>query len=375
MRKSVLFVFMTLVLCYCYGQHIEVKTFNSFPVSEKLSHSKVTIHEPLTPTSIYLLDSIVVLIDSNLDHALHFYNISDWSLIAKYGKRGDGPGEVIKPKFHGQFVQERGETYLWLSDYRTFKLKKLSLNKMMSNENAEPEVSLKMRPQIAWIYADIYAVSDNEFIGPVTGDIIGVTEDKEAGRFYRYNVKDQSISWMPNFPKQKLSVPQEKIGYLYSSASTFNSKTKKIASAMKFYDRVDIVDVIKGEVLTIVQKDKVGLKEVDLKDERSLIPPETMSYYTRAYSTERYIYLIYSNITYQEGNEVFQGIGQNVPKEQLHVFDWKGIPVFKGELDKWALGSFFVDEKTWTLYAINNEQEDEEDMIILYSLPKLDNKY
>lgn len=374
MRAVWFLTFITILHGCGYGQKKEIKTFNSFPITEDLEHVKVEVKEPLTPSSIYLLDTLVVLIDRNLDHAIHFYNISNWSSIAKYGKRGNGPAEMRKPKFHGQFIRENDEVYLWFSDFQSYKLKKMNLKEMINNINAEPIISHKLPPELALTYKEIYAIGDNEFIGTVEGDVIGFSGGKKAGRFFRLEMDKKNIEWMPNFPKQKLKVPQDKIGYLYSSTSTFNDRTKQIASAMMLYDRIDIVDVMRDEVLTVVQEDKVKLKEVDLRDDNRLFPLETRFYYSLAYSTDRYVYLLYSNTSEKQSVEFSQGKQPNVPKLQLHVFDWNGTPIYRGQLDKWALGSFFVDEKSWKLYAINNQPENEDDMIISYSLAKLGNE-
>ena len=368
-----LFFIFTLQGCG-HGQTIDIKPYNSFPKSESLKNSKIQINEVLYPESIHLIDDLVVIMDQKSDYAVHFYKLSDWSLIAKYGTRGNGPAEVQTLKFHGQSVKENNETYLWFSDFKTFRLKKINLSGMISNIQTEPTVSYKLPPELAMTYKDIYAISDNEFVGTVEADVIGITGNLKAGRFFHLNMNDKSIQWTPNFPEQKLQEPKNKLGYLYSSRTTFNNTTHQIASGMKHFNRIDIIDVLKDKVLTVVHKDNVKVREVDLRHESFLIPPDTKYYYSSGYSTDRFIYFLYSNTTPQQGSDFWNGLISDYPNIQLHVFDWEGNPIYRAEFDKPSLGSFFVDEKTWKLYAIDGYPENEDDMIISYNLPNLLNE-
>ena len=59
------------------------------------------------------------------------------------------------------------------------------------------------------------------------------------------------------------------------------------------------------------------------------------------------------------------------PNRQLQVFDWLGNPVYHAQLDKPSLGTFFVDERTGKMYAIDGYPENEDDMIVSYQLPVL----
>ncbi|KYG80519.1 TolB-like protein [Roseivirga ehrenbergii] len=370
-RTAALLIFTFTIYGYGYGQTRDIKPYNSFPKNESLKHSKIQINEVLYPESIHLIDDLAIIMDQKSDYAVHFFKLSDWSLIAQYGTRGNGPAEVQTLKFHGQFIKEGNETYLWFSDFKTFRLKKISLSGMLNNIKTEPVISYKLPPELAMTYDDIYAVSDNEFIGTIQGNIFDFTDDPKAGRFFNLNMSDKNIKWTPNFPEQKLQGPKEKLGYLYSSHTTFNNSTNQIASALRYYDRIDIIDVVKDKALTVVQEDNVKFKEVDLTDDYYLTPPKTRFYNGLGYSTDKFIYFFYSNTTAQQGIDFYKGLTSNYPNKELLVFDWEGNPVYHAQLDKPSLGSFFVDEKTWKLYAIDGYPENEDDMIISYSLPNL----
>jgi hypothetical protein len=224
--------------------------------------------------------------DEKSEYAVHFYKLSDWSLVAKYGRRGDGPAEVRTLKFHGQSVVENNETYLWFSDFGTFKLKKISLSGMLKDMSTEPIISHKLPPELAMTYKDIYAISDTEFVGTVEGDVFSFSGNTEAGRFFHLDMSDKEVNWIPNFPEQNLKEPKKKMGYVYSSKTTFNATTNQIASGMRYYDRIDIIDVKKDKALTVVQEDNIEVQEVDLRDDFRLIPPSTKSYYGFGYSSE-----------------------------------------------------------------------------------------
>lgn len=370
-RAAALFIFTFTICGYGYGQTRDIKPYKSFPKSENLTHSNVQMDEVLYPSSIHLIDDLVIIMDKKSDYAVHFFKLSDWSLVAQYGTRGNGPAEVQTLKFHGQYVKEDNETYLWFSDFKTFRLKKISLSGMLNNIKTEPVISYKLPTELAMTYDDIYAVSDNEFIGTVQGNIFDFTDDPKAGRFFYLNMSDKKIKWTPNFPEQKLQGPKEKLGYLYSSHTTFNNSTNQIASALRYYDRIDIIDVVKDKALTVVQEDNVKFKEVDLTDDYRLTPLNTRFYNGLGYSTDKFIYFFYSNTTAQQGIDFYKGLTSNYPNQELLVFDWNGNPIYHAQLDRFNLGSFFVDEKTWKLYAIDRSPENEDDMIISYSLPNL----
>ena len=369
-RSTFLLCFVSILSTECIGQVLETKTYSSFPKELSLRHSKVAIREALTPNTIHLHDSVVILVDQNADPAIHFYNIKDWSLISSYGKRGDGPAEVRIPKFHGQLVYEKDNVYLWFSDFRTTKLLKLNFKDILNNINTEPETSLKMPYEVGMLYDDIFALSDTKFVGTVQGNVVDFTGEN-SGRFFKADVKNKSISWIPNFPEQTLENPEGKIGHLYSSETVINLQSNLLASAMRFYDRIDIVDVTENKVLTIVHEDEVEPKEVDLRHDSRLIPPQTRYYYGKGFATANHLYFWYGNFTEQQSIDYFDGKISEFPNLQLKVFDWEGYPVLKVQVDKHNLGSFFVDEKTWTLYAIDHDPEKEDEVIVSYQLPNL----
>lgn len=352
------------------GQIREIRTYKSFAKEADLKHSKIHIKEAVTPTTIQLWEDTVVLVDKNSDPAIHFYNLNNWSLIGSYGMRGDGPAEVRVPKFHGQFVQENNKTYLWFSDFRSTKLLKLGLKDMIEDIGTEPAISLKMPYEVGMLYDDIYAMSDTEFVGTVQGNVVDFTGEN-SGRFFISDVRKKSLNWIPNFPNQSLETPPEKVGYLYSSQTTWNEERKKLASGMSFFDRIDIIDPFKNSVLTVVQEDNKELKEVDLGDDHYLIPPNIRYFYGQGYNTNSYIYFLYQKTTGQQSMDFYDGKVSTLPNLELHVFDWNGNAILKGKLDRHNLGSFFVDEKTWNLYAIDHDPEKEDEVIVSYQLPNL----
>ncbi len=372
--KIFICLFLLTVLEGCgYGQSREVKTFRAFPAKGQLEHSVVQVSEPITPNTIHLIDNTVVLVDRNAEHAIQFYDIKDWSLKGVYGRRGDGPGEMKSPKFHGQFVREKDETYLWFSDIRNYKLKKIGLQAMIGNSSAEPNVSLRLPAELALSYKDIFAINNNEFIGTIEGDIIGLSGNENAGRFFRFE-KGEPITWIANFPEQKLEVPQKKVGYLYASRVAFNNQTNRLASGMVYYDRVDFVSVLNNEVITVVQEDNQEVNEVDLNGDGYLIPLDVTNFYVSAYGTKNFVYFFYSNSTNQQVVDYYDGKSSSISNLQLHVYDWNATPIYRAELDKWALGSFFVDEQTWQLYATDSDPVSEDEIIVSYQLPKLLNE-
>ncbi|OEK04161.1 hypothetical protein BFP71_11790 [Roseivirga misakiensis] len=345
--------------------------YDSFQVNDVLTHQVHKISEPLSPSRIDIIDSLVLMIDYKMEHAFHFYKISDWSYLGGFGKVGDGPDEVKMPRFHGQFVKKNDETFFWVSDFRTYDLKKINLYDLLATGDAVPKVRLKLPPVLTWTYNDIYAISDEEFIGTVEGDVSKEALGVESGRFFSYKSQGDTVTWLPNWPIQETEVDAEKIGYLYSSFSSFNSSTNQVVSSMKFYDRIDLVDVINNSVSTLIQNGNESIKEVDLKDDRYLIPPNAMNYNGFNYATTNYIYQLYNKFSESDSKDFFAGRQNAIPMYELRVFDWSGKAIYKATLDKRRLGRFFVDENTWTMYVINNGREQEEDLIISYQLKDL----
>lgn len=345
----------------------DYKVFDSFPITENLEHEVFSLNELLTPSTIHLIDTIVVLVDERADYSFHFYDVRDWAYLGKYGKRGNGPEELGKPIFHGQFTRDAGQRFFWFSDFNTFKLRKVNLERALIDDVIKPDITDVLPPELAMTYDDVYAISDKEFVGTVQGDL---GDYDEFGRFFRFEVGNSQISWVSNFPKQELKVERDKIGYLYSSRSTFNPATKQIASAMKYYDRLDVIDVAKNNVLTIVEKGKEETEEVDMRHRRSLIPPDVKTYSSYVNSSEKYIYQLYRVSTGNDEREYFEGNKNVMSKFQLRVFDWEGNPVYRAVLDSINLFSFFIDEVSWKMYAINYDRENENEFIMSYDLKK-----
>lgn len=234
----------------------------------------------------------------------------------------------------------------------------MSLGEVFSDSLPSVKNTYRLPPELALTYDDIYYFDENTLIGTVSGDI-------QSGRFFFIDLATNNLSWIPNFPQQNLEVPKQKTGYLYSSATTFHNELGIIASGMKLFDRIDFVNMSSKEVFTSVQQDNAELKEVDLNSDSRLFPLETKFFYQRAFGTDKYAYFLYSGSTELESTQ------DRMKPLQLHVFDWAGRPIYKAQLDNNALGSFFVDERKWTLYAINHGREIESEILVSYDLSNL----
>lgn len=123
--KKLINYIIVIVIVFCIAcssdrENTEVlRVFKQFPISESLTANNVSLKGTITPRSISIIDTLAIVIDRNTETPFHLFSLPDWNLLKSFGKIGDGPNEVQRPIFHGQYEKKNSGNIFWFSDLRT----------------------------------------------------------------------------------------------------------------------------------------------------------------------------------------------------------------------------------------------------------------
>lgn len=338
MYKRVTFVLlfaMPLVLTSCI-ENCRRQAFSYFESVYNLEGRNAGITENYKSCRIRVYDSLYILIDTPDDsHQIHIYN-KDFRYILSSGRTGRGPGEIVNPLF-GPLNIEDG--IIWYLDMGRRELLKFPVDSMLSNPGFLPHESVPIPQDIFVIvqytpfkdglisFSDIYSRNFLISFFNRTGDIVDTLGIKKREEFDNLNIsRDQFI-----------------VPYLYD----MHPNGELYAIAYQFSDIISVVDS-KGEIVAFSR----GPDGIDQAPVQTGNPEITT--YADLRCDENYIYALY----YGDQNDEEQSSGI------LHVFDWKGNPIAKINLEQPA-HSFTIDNNLGRIVTFSPMSGD----IVYYDLP------
>ena len=267
--------------------------------NDTLTFHKVDSIELWCTHDMTIRNHCLVIADYCQKEKLYFYRLNDFQFLKSTGRAGKGPQDFKFPFFlKGANV---ASDELLIYDAELAKCKTFRINPTSTD-------SLVYWMKETKIPAEIIASTD---MAQIKNTFYG-SQDSGKGMFFIHPIESDRVEWVPyppsipNYeeaPEANLSVKQNRI--------TVNPNKKRIATAMKFYNQLFLYNT-KGEVL----KGGTFREEIAPKIVNNQIDTSTKIFFTQIYSTDKYIYLVLSDMHYREK------ASSNWQPSQVAIFDW-----------------------------------------------------
>ncbi len=295
--------------------------------------------------AISVYDSLMIFVDSSYpDHFMTVFNLNTNQQVASLLAKGKGPGEFYDITYTDQFISNDHSIKLWLSEYPRDKIILLNLTESIKKGETmiDSTISIEWKEKWQSPFSQVFVLND---------DIVFAKDQNE--RLY-YN----SPSYMPGkYHFYEGSIDRELKSYaLYNEAvplangmdvqiltslDRIKPDNCKLAMAMRTIAQINILDIETG-----VQKG-FRLKNTPGFDYLSYKHNQYKFFYTDICVDNDFIYALFANIPYTEA--IWNA-------QEVHVFDWNGVPVCKINLDK-KLVRMSLNPKGRILYGMGDEDE------------------
>ena len=95
---------MLLFLCSCVShdkyENAKSFSFEDFPVQKELVGNVLEFDSLIMrPRDIFVSDSVLVVIEMGMDKLFHLYNLNSRKYMASHIIRGNGPDDMLSPRF------------------------------------------------------------------------------------------------------------------------------------------------------------------------------------------------------------------------------------------------------------------------------------
>ncbi|MFA8432935.1 MAG: BF3164 family lipoprotein [Marinifilaceae bacterium] len=294
------------------------------------------------PTTVLIKDSLGIFWDWNGENYLTCYDLKQQKAICAFGKKGNGPGEILRP-FRLDWNRNKSEVDVYvieLNQIHSYQLKDLVDSVIVDRKQ-------KVKPTKANFRSAIY-INDSLVMGE--GYFFGC-----ENRFGLYNLKSKKFTGFAQYPEDD---HPETISIFKSSAYQcilMKHPSKEFVLAANGYSPMfDIIDVSTQKIIH-----KRHYKYPDY------VPPASNEYtgkisvpikrtnidgFAGVDVTEEKIYMLFSGRTYEEYKDRCQY------GNFILVYDWEGNPLKAYQVDL-DLKSIAVDEKLNRIYAIAVDDE------------------
>lgn len=334
----VLFTSVCLFSCDLNNAHAESSRsqVDDYPLLESV---EIPIDTVLFRYATYfrVQGDIVVIFDlHNSDYYCHTFIYPDFKYISSFGKRGEGPNEILI----ADNIRWAGEEEMWVLDNAKNRMTRYSGIARGKMPRLEEHVKLEKTLMRALDF-DVY--NQNQVVIPdYSGEKRFSWVDLPSGKLHH--------KWMdiPMENKTILKNSPHAAAAGWRSFMAFTPNKKHLVTVNQFADRLDIYQVADGTLVTTIGS---GNKEprFEITPKGYGIPTGGICHYD-VQVTNRYIYTIYDGRSFKET----QGLGSGYKQggQLLRIYTHKGELLKGYKLDRFITG-IYVDETTGILYGLD----------------------
>jgi len=308
--------------------------YTDFPEERQLVAEEIRLDTVLFryPFRIKVLNDLALVLDlHNMDHYMHAFSYPDWRHLASFGKRGDGPEELLS----AETFQVNSPDSVWILDANKMKITRWSVDVQEGNTCCREEILLDK----ALIRTLDFKETANGFIVP---DYSGE---------YRYHILDRkgkilkSCGTIPTEKKQK-EIPVA-LAQAWRSFMDYDKECQKLSLVTQL-----------GEVLEVIYlNDSIGSVMYGASGEPEYqvyqgegVPVGIMGF-SDVQITRNAIYTVFHGRTFKEiEQDMLKGMASEDGGRFIYVFDPEGKPLRKYILDR-AVYGISVDEEKGVIFA------------------------
>ncbi len=348
--KCMLLILAGLSFFSCVKLNSETHlSYRDFPQKNYCVSSEIILDTVLFryPFRIKVFDEKAIVLDlHNPDHYYHLFSYPDFKPVASFGRRGNAPGEVLS-----------GENIIFKNCDTIYTLD--------SNKNEIQHWSLPAENNPVKLRETI--TLDNDLLRPLDFTILDdstflIPDYSGNNRFCFINNKGEVIARHGQIVTKnaKKTIPGPALAQAWRSFVDYNPKNKVLAMVTQLGEVLEIYHLND----TLSHFTSIGPHGEPTYDvfKGHAIPAGIMGF-SDVFVADRYIYTVFHGQSFKEislqGNSALDG------GKYIYVFDLKGSPVCKIELDR-NVYAIYPDESTGKLIAldVNSDQP-----ILEYKLP------
>lgn len=292
----------------------------------------------MKPEQIIIDSSFILVFDSKTLKKFHIFDY-DLNLLNSYITQGKGPNELLSAKLSEQSFIENGYV-VFFDDYQNtlgkFKFDlyndQISLEKINVPENVNN-------------IQNILLIDSTRYVSRGCLDL---------GKMALFNIKSKTVTFSKFYPELKIDQGNRYFYEDYGGELSFNDQNKLIVSSNRFFNQLEIYNL-----------DLEMIKEIKPSKLYNAFDKKKRYYFYNAiYSTDKYIYASYLNISYKELKP------GNIDKihTKIQIFTWEGVPAAVLNLDR-LTGYFAVDDNDKYLICI--DETNFEKPFVKYSIPEI----
>ena len=343
---------LVLGIASCSGSFGEQHPrYSTFPKEEKIIAQVITIDTILFryPYRVTVREGVAVVLDlHNLDHYLHAFTYPEWKHITSFGKRGEGPEEMLS----AETFQFNSLDSIWSLDANKMEITRWSI----SVENGTAERVEEVNLDKALIRSLDFHATDSGFIVP---DYMGT---KRYWQIDKKGVASQSYGTIPTEKETKEST-RPALAQAWRSFIDYNPTNGILAMVTQLGEVVEVHN-LKENKHTILYGPE-GEPKFKKASNGNGIPSGIMGF-SDVKVTDNYIYAVFQGRKFKDIKAAYQrGEKPESGGRYIYVFDLQGTPVKKYILDRPIYG-IDINEQTNTITAT---EVDSDNPIIEFKIP------
>ena len=282
------------------------------------------------PYRIRLADSVIFVMDLHpTEHYIHkFSNETDIKHLSSYGKRGEGPMELLD----AENIRIDSDKRLWTLD--------ANRNKLVMWDSCRQEET-KLSPQLLRSL-DFAFINDSTFVVPdYTGEY----------RICLLNRNGDITKKLFSIPDQRYrKTSRASLAQAWRSFIDYNPKTGILVVATQLGQVLEIYNIKEERIIAIINS-KNGAPRFSVKESYAI--PNGIMGYSDIHVSDDVIYALFWGYSFKDmQNGRIKQEGGN----RLQVFDTKGNPVEEYILDRYITG-FCIDKTKNRFLALDTNSD------------------
>ncbi|MDR3261953.1 MAG: TolB-like 6-bladed beta-propeller domain-containing protein [Tannerella sp.] len=316
--------------------------YKSFPEEKTLKSEVIPLDTALFryPFRITVRDSIAIVLDlHNADHYLHAFSYPEWKHIVSFGKRGEGPEELLS----AETFQVDALGSVWVLDANRMQLTRWRISTRERLAERLEEVNLDK----SLIRVLDFYVTETGFLFP---DYSG------EYRFHRTNRQGKRLQSEGRIPTEKIAKDafNPALAQAWRSFMDCHPRHDLLAMATQLGEVIELYH-LNDTTRTVVRgpHDEPEFRVIEGEG----IPTGIMGF-SDIQITDNHIYAVFHGRTFKEIQIAYQkGEKPESGGRYIYVFDLNGNPVRKYTLDR-AIYGIDVNEQARTILAtdVNSDE-------------------
>lgn len=233
------------------AQKIVNFSFDDFEKVTELKGEKLNLEDPLmNPLDIILADTLLFIRNQNASPMVDIISLNSGKTIAKFGRRGRGPGELVGP-FYLQFIED--ENKFILQDLVGEKIVFYDLNLVLADAPKKYTKSVSFKRDIVWVRKVVEVKGGKLFC-----NLIG-HEDGYMNCIL--TPEGEVVKFLDKYPEIHLPFNPEEGSNIFASLIGISSSRDKVIMP---YLHSDLISVYSSTGDKIIEFKGPDYKELDL---------------------------------------------------------------------------------------------------------------